>query len=407
MKQVQRVKELEALFLILPLLPYAFFTIGFIMGWRFNNAGMVLTTFILGLSYFALFNLDPVGKTRSLIAPSIPEALSFLLPLNLAFFATLARRRILTPMGLYCAVLILFQVFGIVLLCSASNSPFYPLAVKIKSLHPFIYRALSGFSIKLLPILQGESFLGFKNVSTFSMLSFLAALFFLSMRFKRDRDALSAGSLATLIAVFLGTAYHPGPSAMLYFSAAGLILIITSIETSFSMAYMDELTGLPGRRSLNEALLNLGRNYAIAMIDIDRFKKFNDTYGHKTGDQVLKMVALKLKELTGGAKVFRYGGEEFTAIFPGKTAKEVVPHLDAYRKIVESTPFVVRGKGRRKRSAEDRGKIGRAGRKGTNITVSIGVASPNRRLTSPEKVLKSADNVLYRAKKEGRNRVKK
>ena len=407
MKQVQRVKELEALFLILPLLPYAFFTIGFIMGWRFNNAGMVLTTFILGLSYFALFNLDPVGKTRSLIAPSIPEALNFLLPLNLAFFATLARRRIFTPMGLYCAVLILFQIFGIVLLCGASNSPFYPLAVKIKSLHPFIYRALSGFSINLLPILQGKSFLGFKNVSIFSMLSFLAALFFLSMRFKRDRNALSAGALATLIAVFLGIAYHPGPSVMLYFSAAGLILIITSIETSFFMAYMDELTDLPGRRSLNETLVNLGRKYAIAMIDIDRFKKFNDKYGHRTGDQVLKMIASRLKDITGGAKVFRYGGEEFTAIFPGKDVKEAAAHLEAYRKTIESIPFYIRGKGRRKGMVEDRGKTNARGVEKVKVTVSIGVAGPGKRLTSPEKVLRAADNVLYKAKKAGRNRVKK
>jgi diguanylate cyclase (GGDEF)-like protein len=192
---------------------------------------------------------------------------------------------------------------------------------------------------------------------------------------------------------------------MLYFSAASLILIITSIETSFSMAYIDELTDLPGRRSLNETLANLGRRYAIAMIDIDHFKKFNDKYGHKTGDQVLKMVASKLKELTGGAKVFRYGGEEFTAVFPGKTAKEVVPHLDTYRKIMESSPFTVRGRSRKKSSAENRGKTSRAGRNGIHITVSIGVASPNRRMATPEKVLKAADKVLYKAKKAGRNRV--
>jgi diguanylate cyclase (GGDEF)-like protein len=74
--------------------------------------------------------------------------------------------------------------------------------------------------------------------------------------------------------------------------------------------YIDELTGLQGRRSLNETLYNLGRKYAIAMIDVDHFKKFNDTYGHKTGDQVLKMIAYKLERISGGAKTFRYGGEE-------------------------------------------------------------------------------------------------
>ena len=58
------------------------------------------------------------------------------------------------------------------------------------------------------------------------------------------------------------------------------------------MAYVDELTGLPGRRSLDQTLINLGKKYSIAMIDIDHFKKFNDTYGHDTGDQVLKIIDL-------------------------------------------------------------------------------------------------------------------
>jgi diguanylate cyclase (GGDEF)-like protein len=400
MKQVGRVKQLEALFLVLPFLPYAFFTIGIIMGWRFNNAGMILTLFTLSLSYFALSNLGPISPTKGVEGLSIHEAISFLLPLNVAYFSTLKKRRILTSKGLFWLALIMFQAFAVILLCNPQ------MIIKIKGSYPLISKMLANLSMKLRSILHDDSFFGLKNISTLSILSFLAALIFLFMRFNRSRDSLSAGSLCTLVAVFLGVADHSAPSPMLYFSVAGLVLIITSIETSFSMAYIDELTGLPGRRSLNEALVNLGKRYAIAMIDIDRFKKFNDKYGHKTGDQVLKMVASKLKELTGGAKVFRYGGEEFTAIFAGKAAQEAVPHLDTYRKIIESTPFVVRGKGRRKSSAEYRGKIKSAGRKGINITVSIGVASPNRRLTSPEKVLKAADKILYKAKKSGRNRVK-
>jgi PleD family two-component response regulator len=152
-------------------------------------------------------------------------------------------------------------------------------------------------------------------------------------------------------------------------------------------------------------LTNLGRKYAIAMIDIDHFKKFNDRYGHKTGDQVLKMIASKLKEITGGAKVFRYGGEEFTAIFPGKGVEEAVPHLDVYRKIIESIPFVIRGKERQKRSVENRGKGAPKGQKRAKVTVSIGVAAPGKAHPTPEKVLKAADKILYQAKKAGRNRL--
>ena len=398
-KRLGKGDEMRALFTILPFLPYVFLTIGFGMGWRFNNGGMILTTFILGLSYLALSHTVPGSSSKVHVGPSIPQSMSFLLPLNLAYFATLTKRRIFTSKGLFCIGLLVFQVFVVILLC-------YPqLITNTKGSFSLASKSLLQSSVKLGALLHGDSFRGLKNVSTISFLSFLAGLVFLSLRFNRSRDSLSAGSLCTLVAVFLGIAFHSKTSTMLYFSAAGLILIITSIETSFSMAYIDELTDLPGRRSLNETLANLGRRYAIAMIDIDHFKKFNDKYGHKTGDQVLKMVASKLKELTGGAKVFRYGGEEFTAVFPGKTAKEVVPHLDTYRKVMESSPFTVRGRSRKKSSAENRGKTNRKGHKGINITVSIGVSSPNRRMATPEKVLKAADKILYKAKKAGRNRV--
>ncbi|MGD2125096.1 MAG: diguanylate cyclase, partial [Desulfobacteraceae bacterium] len=102
---------------------------------------------------------------------------------------------------------------------------------------------------------------------------------------------------------------------------------------------------------------------------------------------------------------FRYGGEEFTAIFPGKVTEEALPHLEVYRKIVESTPFFVRGKGRRKGTSEDRGKSKSRGQQKVKITVSIGVAGTGKELTTPEKVLKAADKVLYKAKRTGRNRV--
>jgi hypothetical protein len=107
-------------------------------------------------------------------------------------------------------------------------------------------------------------------------------------------------------------------SPLFYFFPAGLILVITTFAASFSIPSIDEPAALPGRGSLNEALLNLGKKCAIAMIDVNHFEKFNDTFGHKTGDQVLKMIASRLGEISGGAKTFRYGGEKFTAIYAGK-----------------------------------------------------------------------------------------
>jgi diguanylate cyclase (GGDEF)-like protein len=226
------------------------------------------------------------------------------------------------------------------------------------------------------------------------------------VRFARSRDALSAGFLGSLVLAFLGlSGNRASPADVIYFSAAGLALVISAIDVSFSMAYLDELTGLPARRSLNNELLNLGRKYAVAMIDIDHFKKFNDLYGHKTGDQVLKMIASKLKDITGSAKVFRYGGEEFTAIFPGKSVDEALPHLEVYRKLIEATPFVIRGNERRVRSTDKNGRVSLSGQKSARVTVSIGASASGKDFTMPEEVLKEADRILYKAKKAGRNRV--
>ena len=403
-KQIQGMGELKAVLLILPFLPYAFFVVGIILGWRFSHSGMILSALVLGLSYFSICS----GTTPESVGwVNLAEVARFLLPLNLGFFATLTRRHLLTPLGLSCLILVGFQAVALFLLFPMGNSPLPQPGREVQGGWSQFAGMFSGFSMKLQTLLNKESCFGYKSTSALATLFFSGALVFLLVRFIKSRDALSAGFLGALVAAFLGVSgKHLPPSPMVYFSAAGLILITMAIETSFSMAYTDELTGLPGRRRLNETLINLGRKYAIAMIDIDHFKKFNDKYGHKTGDQVLKMIASKLKEITGGAKVFRYGGEEFTAIFPGKGVEEAMPHLEVYRKIIESIPFVIRGKGRRKGSVENRGKVSSKGQKKSKVTVSIGVAGPGKAHATPEKVLKAADKILYKAKKAGRNRVK-
>ena len=402
-KQIQGIGEFKAVLLILPFFPYAFFVVGMILGWRFSDSGMILTALVLGLSYFSMGS----GRTPESVGwVNLTDAARILLPLNLAFFATLTRRHLLTPLGLSSLVLVGFQFFALLLLFPLGNSPLPQPGREVQGGWSQLAALFSGCSTKLQALLNKETFFGYKNTSALAVLSFFGALVFLLARFIKSRDALSAGFLGALVAAFFGFSGNDLlPSPMVYFAAAGLILIIMAIETSFSMAYTDELTGLPGRRRLNETLSNLGRKYAIAMIDVDHFKKFNDRYGHKTGDQVLKMIASKLKEITGGAKVFRYGGEEFTAIFPGKGVEEAVPHLDVYRKIIESIPFVIRGKERQKASVENRGKGASTGQKRAKVTVSIGVAAPDKAHTTPEKVLKAADKVLYQAKKAGRNRV--
>lgn len=191
-----------------------------------------------------------------------------------------------------------------------------------------------------------------------------------------------------------------------FVTAGALILTIAVLQDTFRMAFRDELTSLPSRRALGEGLAGLGRHYTVAMLDVDHFKNFNDTYGHDTGDQVLKMVASKLARVGGGGKAYRYGGEEFTVIFPGKDADRMIPHLEALRRNIADYTLALRAGDRPSRVKSGKKQRGRhRAKKTAAVTISIGVAERNDRLTTPEAVIQAADKALYRAKSKGRNQV--
>ncbi len=191
---------------------------------------------------------------------------------------------------------------------------------------------------------------------------------------------------------------------------AGLILGFSVLETSYAMAYHDDLTGLPARRALSRDMDSLGSVFAVAMVDVDHFKRFNDRHGHAVGDQVLRMVAGQLASVQGGGKTYRYGGEEFTVLFPGKSCDEVLFYLEEIRTAVGKARFAVRGKGRPKEKPEGSQNRNAGSTVVTNrlsVTVSIGVADSMGKKPTPDAVLKMADKALYRAKEGGRNRVSK
>ena len=239
----------------------------------------------------------------------------------------------------------------------------------------------------------------------------------------QQHSPLDIGLAGVLAAFFVACQWPTTPGVFAAFiSAAGAILLVAVLQESHRMAFRDELTGLPGRRALEERLVALGPVYAIAMVDVDHFKKFNDTHGHEIGDHVLKLVGARLAELDGGGKAFRYGGEEFAVLFLDQTMKEALPHLETLRQSIESYRMTIRTDDRRSdsRPGNDRrsmtgaaknprpGSEVRAFRKPDqvlSITVSIGAAERNEYLNSPPKVIRAADEALYRAKEKGRNQV--
>lgn len=240
-------------------------------------------------------------------------------------------------------------------------------------------------------------------------ISVFAFIYMLVLYFKQPSHPMATG-LGVLVMLISQLHFGDDSDSLSVFSGLALLMCLTTIlQESWRMAYLDELTELPGRRALREKFQKLSGTYTVAMLDVDHFKKFNDTYGHDTGDAVLRMIATKMRQVAGGGTAYRYGGEEFSIVFNGKNKQDSKQHLETLREKIASTPFLINRESRRK--IDKKAKPNRI--KSVTVTVSIGIAdskgntdsrwSSNKE--SPWDVLKKSDKALYRAKKKGRNCV--
>lgn len=170
-----------------------------------------------------------------------------------------------------------------------------------------------------------------------------------------------------------------------------------SYKKSLEMALTDPLTGLYNRRYAEkhmEGLMGAGagrheRDVSILMLDIDHFKSFNDTYGHASGDTVLREVARRLqRSLRNFDLVARVGGEEFMCLLPDAKLEIAQKAGERIRKVIADEPVFLPDP-----------------MISVNVTISVGVASHKVQETTPEVLMKKADDALYKAKKSGRNRV--
>ena len=167
------------------------------------------------------------------------------------------------------------------------------------------------------------------------------------------------------------------------------------LDESLEMSVRDALTGLFNRRytvsRLRQALDGLRTNHepvTTALIDIDHFKRINDTWGHNAGDQVLKEICARLSEQLRAIDIAgRYGGEEFLVVFSNTTARDACDAMERARLAVCATPVTLR----------ETGDI-------INVTMSVGVAEASLE-DSVEALIERADTALYEAKRSGRNRV--
>ena len=364
--------------------PYIVLIVGLFMGWRFSRSRMIFTLIILAIVDRTLRVLSfqtPVGINVDHIVFNI---LCFLLPLNILIIAFLRERGIFTLQGLGRLGLIGLQPFIIYTLVKFRYLNFFSFLDSKLVTHTFIDQAI---------------------IPQPAMLLFIVSFIFLIINCVIKKDFLEGGLFWALLCMF-GALLEKGASqaAIMYLSTAGLILVVSILEYSHSIAFRDELTGLPTRRSLYQTFLKLPYRYSIAMVDIDHFKKFNDLYGHDVGDQALRMVASRILKVNGGGKAFRYGGEEFIIIFPNKTANEIRSNLEQLRQTIAKHLFVIRTWKRPFKKPKDMGGVPKSFER-EKITISIGVAERDENLTDPRDVLKAADEALLRAKKVGRDRI--
>ena len=169
-----------------------------------------------------------------------------------------------------------------------------------------------------------------------------------------------------------------------------------SVQMSIEMATTDALTGLHNRRYMESHLATLieqaasrGKPLSVLVVDIDYFKAINDTHGHDAGDDVLREFALRLKKSTRGIDLAcRYGGEEFVVVLPETDMGVATVVAERLRRRIATEPFSI---------GQGSGKV--------DVTISVGIAAIGDAQDTAQALLKRADQALYRAKRDGRNRV--
>jgi len=374
------------------LLVWVFALTGSLLAASYARTRILFALILVLLSYWLLKQqvqlpiLDKVAPPYNLEVPLSYLLISFLLPVLFTINSLWSER-----FHLLQDLLLRFLVFSFICLIFFAVSQSFPLQLK------------EGLSTTYIPSIY-QPFFGLAQIP---QLTFLLCTAVLLVQLIRNPQPYFAAQLVALLAMMLMLQwFHHTLAPILITLAALLMLSLAVLQEAFQMAFRDDLTGLPGRRALNERLQRLGRNYSLAMSDVDHFKKFNDTYGHDVGDQVLKMVATQLNKVSGGGKAYRYGGEEFTLVFPGKTAEQAKPYLEKLRIAIENYKVKIRDKSQRpEKGKKTKGQNKSVKPNEVSVTISMGVAERNAKLSTPEDVIKAADEALYKAKGAGRNQT--
>src|SRR5262249_33677000 len=231
--------------------PLAVFVAGLAISGFFRRSRLFFALLALGIAQVTFTWVIPHLAPRT--AQIAADAVALLLPINLLVLAFVRERGIISPTGRKRLAIVGAQILAVLILCA----PAFGDSAK------WIGRAFAPLALSAWSGLSQPALLAF-------VLAAVVITFPLVLRDKGGESSLLWSLMAAFVALGPARASHLDG---VYLAAGGLALIVALIETSYAMAYLDELTQLPSRRALNEALLKLGDSFSIAMVDVDHFKK--------------------------------------------------------------------------------------------------------------------------------------
>ncbi|MDP5252968.1 MULTISPECIES: GGDEF domain-containing protein [unclassified Vibrio] len=366
-------------------IPYAILSICLVCGFLFKQMRFALVSFGLLIIYYLIQTRlqIPLNRGTTLLELSI---LSFLLPVG-CFLAYVVDEMHFTfkQCLLYLSTLAVMALWGNITLAY------------------FTEAHLEHWTQGVLFSIDSVSKLPFVLILYSIIMIGISALFVI--RYNRIFDIVIYATLLFTSCVFIS--FDTPYISSVFFTLLASCLVFYLLSSSHELAFIDSLTKIANRQAFNSDAARIGKRYAVAMIDVDHFKQFNDRYGHDVGDQVLQLVASRIEQTLDQGKAYRFGGEEFVVLYRYKEHNKMKENLEAIRQTIESYPLTLRDEHQRpshsRVGSQQRGQSTKA-KSTTQITVSIGAAL-SKKHRSLHDTLICADKALYQAKRRGRNQV--
>ncbi|HEX4853369.1 GGDEF domain-containing protein [Arenimonas sp.] len=349
----------------------------------------------IDLGIDTLFHEDPEALERGRIPGRMSEltTLAFAL-LGLAGLAHCSPRRLglaqACALGVVLIALYAMSTYGYQMASPTSVTPFFPVAIHTALV--LLVLALGWLAARpeegMMRVLSSGSFGGVLTRRALLPSLLIPSVLAFGAQWLQSNEVLTPQATLTLLAVASG-----GLVAWLVWSVGALLDRIEGerqlVRGLREDAHTDALTGLGNRRAFQQAIEGMllqrrerDSDFALLMIDIDHFKRYNDSHGHPAGDDVLRLVGVALQAaLRPGDVAARFGGEEFAVLLPGIGGALAVKVAERIRRDLERTAWPYEP-----------------------VTVSIGAAQATHD-EEPAHLVARADAALYRAKREGRNRV--